>query len=68
MKSTAPGTIATVDYKFPKPGTTEYVAKQSYVTRVGDRAARLLQIAANSCRNCLRRADLPHSGDAVAKR
>ncbi len=36
MKSTAPGTIATVDYKFPKPGTTEYVPKQSFVTRVGD--------------------------------
>ena len=25
MKSTAPGTIATVDYKFPKPGTTQEV-------------------------------------------
>ena len=36
MKSTAPGTIATVDYKFPKPGTTEYLPKQSFVTRVGD--------------------------------
>jgi signal transduction histidine kinase len=36
LKSTAPGAIATVDYKFPKPGTTEYVPKQSFVTRVGD--------------------------------
>ncbi len=36
MKKTPPGEIATVDYKFPKPGTTEYVAKQSFVTRVGD--------------------------------
>jgi signal transduction histidine kinase len=36
VKSAAPGTIATVDYKFPKPGTTEYVPKESFVTRVGD--------------------------------
>jgi signal transduction histidine kinase len=36
LKSTAPGAIATIDYKFPKPGTTEYVPKQSFVTRVGD--------------------------------
>jgi cytochrome c len=33
-----PGTIATVDYLFPKPGTTAPVAKQSYVTRVGNHA------------------------------
>jgi cytochrome c len=36
LKSTSPGTIGTVDYKFPKPGTTEYVPKESFVTRVGD--------------------------------
>lgn len=30
------GTVSTVDYKFPKPGTTEAVAKQSYVTRIGN--------------------------------
>jgi len=36
VKGAAPGTIATVDYKFPKPGTTEYVPKESFVTRVGD--------------------------------
>ena len=30
------GTVSTVDYKFPKPGTTEPVAKQSYVTRIGN--------------------------------
>jgi cytochrome c len=28
------GTVATVDYNFPKPGTTEPVPKQSFVTRV----------------------------------
>lgn len=28
--------IATVDYFFPKPGGTEPVAKQSFVTKVGD--------------------------------
>jgi cytochrome c len=30
------GTVSTVSYNFPKPGTTEPVAKESYVTRVGD--------------------------------
>jgi len=30
------GAVSTVDYKFPKPGTTEPAAKQSYVTRIGD--------------------------------
>ncbi len=29
------GTIATVDYMFPKPGGTDPVAKQSFVTKVG---------------------------------
>jgi signal transduction histidine kinase len=29
------GTITTVDYFFPKPGGTDPVAKQSYVTKVG---------------------------------
>jgi len=32
---TKEGAVATVDYNFPKPGTTEPVAKQSYVTRIG---------------------------------
>jgi signal transduction histidine kinase len=32
----AEGTVSTVDYKFPKPGTTEPVAKESYVTRIGN--------------------------------
>ena len=36
MKGTPEESVATVDYSFPKPGTTEYVAKQSFVTRVGD--------------------------------
>jgi hypothetical protein len=36
MKGTPEGTVTTVDYSFPKPGTTEYVPKQSFVTRVGD--------------------------------
>ncbi len=30
------GSVATVDYNFPKPGTTEPVPKESFVTRVGD--------------------------------
>lgn len=30
------GSITTVDYNFPKPGTTEPVPKQSFVTRIGD--------------------------------
>jgi signal transduction histidine kinase len=30
------GTVSMVDYKFPKPGTTEPVPKQSYVTRIGN--------------------------------
>jgi signal transduction histidine kinase len=28
------GTVSTVDYNFPKPGTTEAVPKESYITRV----------------------------------
>jgi hypothetical protein len=31
-----PGTITTVDYKFPRPGTTDPVAKESFVTVVGN--------------------------------
>ena len=30
------GTITTVDYDFPKPGTTQPVPKESFVTRVGN--------------------------------
>ena len=30
------GSVATMDYNFPKPGTTEPVPKVSFVTRVGD--------------------------------
>ena len=30
------GTIATVSYHFPKPGSTDPVAKEAYVTRVGN--------------------------------
>jgi signal transduction histidine kinase len=29
------GTVTTVDYNFPKPGTTEPVPKESYITRIG---------------------------------
>jgi cytochrome c len=29
------GTVTTLDYNFPKPGTTEPLPKQSYITRVG---------------------------------
>jgi signal transduction histidine kinase len=35
-KNAPEGTISTVDYKFPKPGTTEPVPKQSYVTRIAN--------------------------------
>jgi hypothetical protein len=30
------GTISTVDYNFPKPGTENPVPKQSFITKVGD--------------------------------
>jgi cytochrome c len=30
------GSVATVDYSFPKPGTTDPVPKQSFVTMVGN--------------------------------
>jgi cytochrome c len=30
------GSVNTVDYNFPKPGTTEPVPKQSFVTKVGN--------------------------------
>jgi hypothetical protein len=36
VKNAAEGAVSTVDYKFPKPGTTEPVQKQSYVTRIGN--------------------------------
>ena len=36
MKGTPEEGVATVDYNFPKPGTTEPLPKQSFVTRVGD--------------------------------
>jgi hypothetical protein len=36
MKGSPEGSVATVDYSFPKPGTTEPVPKESFVTRVGD--------------------------------
>jgi Single Cache domain 2 len=36
MKSAAEGKIAEVDYKFPRPGQTEAVAKVSFVTKIGD--------------------------------
>jgi signal transduction histidine kinase len=32
------GNIATVDYEYPVPGSAQPVAKQSYVTRVGNEA------------------------------
>jgi len=31
-----PGVIGTVDYNFPKPGTTDPVPKESFVTQVGN--------------------------------
>jgi cytochrome c len=32
------GTITTLSYNFPKPGGTDPVPKEAYVTRVGDQA------------------------------
>ena len=36
IKKAPEGTVSTVDYIFPKPGTTEPVPKESYVTRIGN--------------------------------
>ena len=36
LKGSPEGSVATVDYNFPKPGTTESVPKESFMTRVGD--------------------------------
>jgi len=36
LKGSPEGSVATVAYNFPKPGTTESVPKESFVTRVGD--------------------------------
>jgi signal transduction histidine kinase len=35
FNSASEGKITTVDYMFPRPGTTEPVAKESFVTKVG---------------------------------
>jgi cytochrome c len=36
LTSSPEGTVAMLDYYFPKPGTSEPVPKQSYIARVGD--------------------------------
>src|SRR5262245_50716679 len=36
FNATKPGAINTVAYNFPKPGTSEPVAKESYVTQIGN--------------------------------
>ena len=36
IKNAPEATVGTVDYKFPKPGTTEPLPKESYVTRIGN--------------------------------
>jgi signal transduction histidine kinase len=36
IKNGPEGTVTTVDYNFPKPGTTEAVPKQSFVTRIAN--------------------------------
>jgi hypothetical protein len=36
IKGAAPGSIVAVQYRFPKPGTTEPVSKESFVSRVGN--------------------------------
>ena len=33
------GTVSTVSYNFPKPGTTEPVPKESFVTQVGNQGS-----------------------------
>jgi len=35
IKNSAPGSIVTVQYSYPRPGTTEPVPKESFVTRAG---------------------------------
>jgi hypothetical protein len=36
IKNAPEGTVSAVDYIFPKPGTTNPVPKESYVTRIGN--------------------------------
>ncbi|MGA8613841.1 MAG: hypothetical protein WB760_19640 [Xanthobacteraceae bacterium] len=36
IKNAPEGTVSTVDYMFPKPGTTNPIPKESYVTRIGN--------------------------------
>lgn len=36
VKAAPEGSVRTIDYEFPKPGTNVPVPKQSYLTRVGD--------------------------------
>lgn len=36
MSSASEGKIVTVAYKYPRPGQTDPVQKESYVTKVGD--------------------------------
>ena len=36
IKNATEGTVSTVDYMFPKPGTTNPITKESYVTRIGN--------------------------------
>jgi len=36
IKNSAPGSVVTVQYSYPRPGTTEPVPKESFVTRIGD--------------------------------
>jgi hypothetical protein len=36
LKDMAEGTVATVEYSYPKPGTTEPVSKESFITKIGN--------------------------------
>jgi hypothetical protein len=36
LKDIPEGSIATIDYSYPRPGTTEPVPKESFITRVGN--------------------------------
>ena len=54
MKGTPEEGVATVDYNFPKPGTTEPLPKQSFVTRVGDQGLRRRLLTIGSTREKIR--------------
>jgi hypothetical protein len=36
LKDMTEGTVTTVEYSYPKPGTTEPVSKESFITKIGN--------------------------------